>query len=179
MLTNLQRGNIQTQTASEVNQLNDIFQAAALGELFCCNLNHVTVNQVDKNGLTPILWAASYGQLDSVKLLQQKGGNIHYVNPQNQTNALILAAAKGHSSVVKHLLTLSETNINHADDDGNTALMYAVFGDFKNCVKDLLDYGADVTLVNSNLDTAYEIAIKRGFRDVQMVLEFHLQRLIQ
>ena len=150
-----------------------------MGELFCCELNSATVNEVDKNGLTPVLWAASYGQLDSLKLLIQKGANVHYVNPENQSSALILAAAKGHSSVVKHLLTLSETNINHVDEDGNSALMFAVYGDFKNCVKDLLDYGADITLVNSNLDTAYQIAIKRGLKEVQSVFEFHLQRLIQ
>lgn len=41
--------------------------------------------------------------------------------------------------------------------------MYAVYGDYKNCVQELLNNNADITAENSNLDTAYSIAVKRNF----------------
>ena len=44
--------------------------------------------------------------------------------------------------------------------DGNSALMFAAYGGHKAVVKELLEHGADVTLVNCNLDTAYDIATK-------------------
>ena len=38
--------------------------------------------------------------------------------------------------------------------------MFAAYGGHKAVVKELLEHGADVTLVNCNLDTAYDIATK-------------------
>lgn len=38
--------------------------------------------------------------------------------------------------------------------------MYAAYGGHKVCVKELLNHGADVTLENSNCETAYDIATK-------------------
>ena len=46
--------------------------------------------------------------------------------------------------------------------DGNTALMYAIYGDHKNCVQELLNHNADITIENSNLDTAYSIAVEQN-----------------
>lgn len=41
--------------------------------------------------------------------------------------------------------------------------MYAVYGDHKTCVQELLNNNADITAENSNLDTAYSISVKRNF----------------
>ena len=37
----------------------------------------VDVDEVDSNGFTPVMWAASYGQLPTVKLLIQHRANIN------------------------------------------------------------------------------------------------------
>ena len=45
--------------------------------------------------------------------------------------------------------------------DGNSALMFAAFGNHALCANELLKAGADVTLENSNLDTVFSISIKK------------------
>lgn len=40
--------------------------------------------------------------------------------------------------------------------------MYAIYGDHKNCVQELLNHNADITIENSNLDTAYSIAVEQN-----------------
>ncbi|KAI2808497.1 hypothetical protein RDWZM_005766 [Blomia tropicalis] len=171
VLTNLQRGNIQTQTSSEP-PVRNIHQLAALGELFASNLDSTLVNIPDDNGLTPILWAAFNGQLVSLNLLHTHGADPHYKGPSGE-NALSMASANGHTHVVKALLGLG-VNVNATDEDGNTALMYAAYKDHKSCVQELLDHGADLTLENSNLDTAFDISVKRGCKEVQSVIEKHI-----
>lgn len=49
----------------------------------------------------------------------------------------------------------------YSSQDGNTALMYAVFNDHATCVQELLNAGADFTLQNEALESAYDIAIRR------------------
>lgn len=72
------------------------------------------MNKVDEKGLTPIFWAASYGQLASLKLLQAHGADVNYRGPFGET-ALLLASANGHSNVVKELL-LRGVNVNDVDE---------------------------------------------------------------
>lgn len=103
-MTNLQRGNIQTQTSNEP-VYRSVHQLAALGELFLCHLDDKIVNKIDEKGLTPLLWAASYGQLASIQTLQQHGANIHFRGPTGE-NALMLAASNGHLAVIKYLISL-------------------------------------------------------------------------
>ena len=45
--------------------------------------------------------------------------------------------------------------------DGNTALMYACYHNHALCVHELLKAGASLALQNSNMDTAFSIAINR------------------
>lgn len=72
------------------------------------------VNKVDEKGLTPIFWAASYGQLASLKLLQAHGADVNYKGPFGET-ALLLASANGHSNIVKELI-LRGVNVNDVDE---------------------------------------------------------------
>lgn len=43
--------------------------------------------------------------------------------------------------------------------------MFAAYGDHQSCVKELLANGADLSLENSNLDTAYDISVKRRCKE--------------
>ena len=36
------------------------------------------VDETDENGMTPLMWAASYGQVPTVRLLLQKRANIDF-----------------------------------------------------------------------------------------------------
>ena len=69
---------------------------------------------MDDNGLTPLLWAASYGQLPTVKLLISKGADPHTSGKQGETG-LLLAAASGHVHVIKELIGHG-VNVNQTDE---------------------------------------------------------------
>ncbi|GBO04752.1 hypothetical protein AVEN_103998-1, partial [Araneus ventricosus] len=60
-------------------------------------------NQIDQDGLTPLMWASSYGQLATVQKLLSCGASISAIGDSGE-NALILASSAGHSAIVKELI---------------------------------------------------------------------------
>lgn len=104
VLTNLQRGNVKTQTARDFPD-RTIFELAAQGELQRQHLdNHNNINEVDSQGYTLLIWAAAYGQLSAVKALLARGEDINHRGNKGET-ALSFAAANGHVHVLRYLLT--------------------------------------------------------------------------
>ncbi|XP_054159516.1 ankyrin repeat family A protein 2-like [Oppia nitens] len=174
VLTNLQRGNIQTQTPTNWPE-RTIHELAAMGELFVQSLDGVVIDELDDQGFSPLLWAASYGQLTTVKLLISKGADINICGKHGET-ALLLSVANGHIHVLKELIN-NGVNINDTDEDGNSGLMFAAFGNHALCANELLKAGADITVENSFLDTAFTIAIKKKSKQVQLILEKHILQL--
>lgn len=173
ILTNLQRGNVQTQTALQLSD-RSVHQLAAQGELFPQFVEDKlkNVNEVDSNGYSPLVWAAAYGQLSTVKMLLSLGADPNVAGLNGET-ALLFAASNGHVHVVKELLS-QNVDVNYVDHDGNSALMYAANNNYALCVNELLKFGADITLQNCNLDTVYGISIAKGSKQVQIVLEKHI-----
>ncbi|GFU58164.1 ankyrin repeat family A protein 2 [Trichonephila clavipes] len=109
VLTNLQRGNVQTENTSELRE-RSTHELAGQGELFWGDMRFdenfdysFDPNQTDKHGFTPLMWAASYGQRATIKKLIELGAHINTVGNNGET-ALILAASAGHAFVVKQLL---------------------------------------------------------------------------
>lgn len=47
------------------------------------------------------------------------------------------------------------------NQDGNTALMHAVYNNHGTCVQELLSAGADFTIFNEALESAFDIAVKK------------------
>ncbi|KAL7636649.1 UNVERIFIED_CONTAM: hypothetical protein RMT77_013426 [Armadillidium vulgare] len=179
ILTNLQRGNIETTQTVQVMPDEFTFHSkAAMGEL---NVNDFTpdfyVDELDDNSLTPLMWAANYGQLPTVKLLIQKSANVNAEGEVGET-PLLLASSGGHHEVCRLLLN-SGANPNHIDHQGNTALMYAAHCDSAHCVSELIEFGADVSATNWENMSAYTIAVKKGSRKAQIVIEKHLLRLLE
>lgn len=46
------------------------------------------VNEVSKNGMTPLMYAARYNKVDILKLLIENGANVKVKNPKNSFTAL-------------------------------------------------------------------------------------------
>jgi ankyrin repeat protein len=58
--------------------------------------------------------------------------------------------------------------------------MFAAFSNHALCANELLKAGADITLQNSNLDTVFGIAVKRGSKQgLYLYLKHHLSLLLQ
>ncbi|VDN19898.1 unnamed protein product [Cylicostephanus goldi] len=78
----------------------------------------------DSLGRTPLMLAASQGQLEAVDLLVKNGAYIDCIDSDGRT-AFQLAAIHGHLPVVDVLLALGADEA-HKDNDGAVALHYAV-----------------------------------------------------
>ncbi|XP_066994966.1 ankyrin repeat family A protein 2 [Anabrus simplex] len=177
VLTNLQRGNIPTETLAPEQADVGLHHRAGQGEITEMDLQQEhDVDVVDSNGLSALMWASAYGQVPTVQLLLRHHAQVDREGCEGET-PLLLAAAGGHHDVVRILLTEGAA-VNHADEVGNTALMYAAYGDHPHCTNELLLRGADITMVNLNGDTAYGVAVRRGSKLAQSVIENYLLTLL-
>jgi ankyrin repeat protein len=135
----------------------------------------IDVNAADVTGRTPLMVAASNGNLAAVKLLLAKGANVNAVSGppgakvKNGTialgrfTALLMAAPYGPLDVVKTLIAAG-ADIDARDARGMTPLMLAVATDHGDVeiVKALLAKGADVHVRSDAGETAGDWAIKSG-----------------
>ncbi|XP_037563877.1 ankyrin repeat family A protein 2-like isoform X2 [Dermacentor silvarum] len=176
VLTNLQRGNVPTQTQA-VPLRRCIHQLSAQGEISPDQITPERLDLRDEAGLTPLLWASSHGQLSTVRHLVAKGAQVDAQGLKGET-ALMLAAGRGHSHIVRHLL-LHGASPNQADREGNTALMYAAVGNYAAAAQELLSSGADMSAQNSVCDTAYDLSVSMSAQQVQQVLDNYILKLLQ
>ena len=65
---------------------------------------NIDVNQTNKHGEGAIHVAAGLGQLDILKVLATKGGNLGLVDNRGDS-AIYWAARQGHTDVIQHLVS--------------------------------------------------------------------------
>jgi ankyrin repeat protein len=124
--------------------------------------------------------------LESKKyLIDAKVVNVNNVNELG-LNALILhimCGSKGkykNTSIYKKIiiyLIKGGININHQDNDGNTALHIAIkLRQNNEIIKLLLDNGADVNIKNKNGKTPLDIAMEKGDKDIINLLKMYAKK---
>eukprot|EP00934_Nitzschia_sp_Nitz4_P000144 Nitzschia sp. Nitz4//scaffold23_size168460//114408//117133//NITZ4_002234-RA/size168460-snap-gene-0.165-mRNA-1//-1//CDS//3329543680//144//frame0 len=91
------------------------------------------VDTASAEGVTPLIAAASEGQLESLKLLIAAKADVN-AKDTDGTTALMASSARGHLEVVKALLAAG-ASVNAQNSDGHTPLMFAYNG--KNQVETL------------------------------------------
>ena len=106
----------------------------------------LVLNNVDKQGMTALMWAARRGHEAVVRLLLELGAD-------KQERALIVAAESGHKAIVQLLLE-KIANINAKDLDGETSLMKAAKREHEALIQLLLKQGADATIRDRDGETA-------------------------
>lgn len=169
ILTNLQRGNVKQEDPVLLYQ-RTIYELAAQGEIY--NIEAHLIDAQDENHMTPLLWAAGYGQNLTCEYLLRSGANPNHRSHDGKT-ALILASSKGYLHVVKTLIR-NGANIDDKDSTLSTALMYAVYDDHSMVVQELIRNGANIGMVNVYSQTAYALALSRHSKSSQAVIETHL-----
>lgn len=103
---------------------------------------------------TPLHHAAANGHLHIVRFLVLKGANLTARNEVGQT-VLHIAAERGHEGVIEHALNHSDTGdtkafIDWVDDEGYTALHRAAAGGHEECVRVLVEAGAEIESSNKS-----------------------------
>ena len=119
--------------------------------------------------VTPLLNAASRGDLDVVRLLLEHGAAVDACN-HNRVTGLSLAARKNHAEVVRLLLTRG-AQVNRVSKRGDTALIVASAGGHVEAVEALLEAGADTSLTDAKGVTALEQACRKGHTAVMALLQ--------
>jgi len=106
--------------------------------------NGADINIQDKQGWTPLHWAARYGREATVELLLDKGADINIQDKQGWT-PLHWAAYNGHEAIVQ-LLLAKGADASLQNIDGWTPLHYAVLNGYVAIAQLLLAKGANVNL---------------------------------
>lgn len=177
LLTNLQRGNTQTEIPQLYGGSDITFHTlAGQGELTPDHIQPGTVDAPDEKGMTGLMWAAGYGQLGSARQLLKAGANKNYRGLNGET-PLHLAAAYGHHDLVKLLLSHGADS-NTCDEEGNTPLIYGAHGDHPHVCYELLSRGADVTIRNIHNISAYHAAVLNNSLTAKAVIENYLLQQI-
>ncbi len=119
-----------------------------------------------------IVYRASFGRADDIRLLVDKGAS---PNQPNADGVPIIAVAAVRSdpealNVIKTLIEL-HANINAADSKGQNALFYAARAGNVEVVNLLLAYKIDSLAFDANGDTVRTVATKAGHQDVVFALD--------
>jgi ankyrin repeat protein len=93
------------------------------------------------SSLGPLNQAARYGDIETVRLLVEKGEDVNAVT--NGLSPLLLASCSGHTGIVEYLLAKG-ADPNSPQDKENTALGCASFYGQREIAKALIDAGAKV-----------------------------------
>ena len=123
------------------------------------------VNCRDKDGLTPLIWAAIQGHEEVVRLLLERGGDLEAKNHNGDT-ALMWASLMGHKDVVDFMLDRGANADLCEPESGVTALMAASAKGHADVAQVLVERGAAVNARDRNGNTALTHASIKGYAEV-------------
>ena len=127
------------------------------------------VNQIGKDGKTPLIMASSLGKKNFVQFLLL---NEAIVNKRGADGSVALhhAAQSGATDIID-ILCKSGGFINFPDYEGYTPLMYAILGNKIDAVEKIINLGGDINFVNAKNETPLSIAKKKRFISIVSLLE--------
>jgi len=128
-------------------------------------LHHgANVNGRDRDGRSPLWYAANDGFLDVVTIMTGMASEINAIDNQGQT-ALARAAFNGHDDVVRFLLGRG-VDVDATTSLGNTPLILAAGQGHGAIVNSLIQHGAEVDARNENGNTPLMLAVARGHAEI-------------
>ena len=120
--------------------------------------------------------AARYGELDDLKLmwehprLRELIDFKSLVEEETQTSPLMFACANGHLDCVEFLVETVQSDINHQNINGNTALHWSALNGHSPCVEFLISKGANVLIENTFQRTPFDEAMTRDKKECCEIL---------
>lgn len=166
--------------SSMIHEFFDAVQAgntARLEELME-NYPHLA-NTANSDGLTPLGYAAHFGQREAVRALLDHNADVNAVSrstisyiPSN--TALHAAIAGARNLEVIRLLLARHAKTDLLDSNGHTCLHTAAFHeDNREIIELLIEHGADVNARTKDGDSPLSLAIKQGNHLVAELLREH------
>jgi ankyrin repeat protein len=166
--------------APDSNGCSPLFYAVTLGHADCVQFllsNEAFVNQQDRRGRTAAHCGSTKGQLETIKILYNKGGNLWLRNVKGDF-PLHEAVRSGRKDLVVWLLNHSpEGLLDFGNKGGKTPLHVASLENNVELAKVLIDYGLNVNSVmrlkGGLLVTPLDICLQKGFRSCAKFLLLH------
>lgn len=122
---------------------------------------HITgVNNLDKDGLTPVMIAASVGQLDPLRNYIDAGADINLLTAEK--NTALMLSIKGGFYYTSVELIKAGSKLDHANKYGITPLLLAIVGGHSAIAVALLDGGANPDIAHPDGSTALIMAAQSG-----------------
>ncbi|KAI1935368.1 hypothetical protein LOZ66_005255 [Ophidiomyces ophidiicola] len=126
-------------------------------------------NVKDNDGWTPIYSAVCAENVEILKKLASRGGNIEISTPLNGWTPLHLAVWYRATDIVKELLLL-KAQLGPCDRDGDTPLHLAAMRNAANIVELLLNNRAKVDICNNSGSTPLHLAAEYGHKETVELL---------
>ncbi len=125
-------------------------------------------NMNDRNGLTAMHYASSYGHKNIIEILLDSGANIHAYDAKKAT-PLHSAASGGYSDITRLLLDRGAV-IDEKDEHGWTPFHKAARNGHVSVVRELLESGADINAQGPKGRTALHTAAFDNKEDIVSLL---------
>ena len=152
-----------------------VWEAAALGrdEAVQAALrgDPSAVNAFAADGHTPLGLASFFARPSTVRLLLERGADVHIAARNDMKVQPLHAAIAGRSTEVVSALLAHRPDVNARQQAGYTPLMGAAAANNDEMVNLLLARGADPTLVSEDGKTAVTVARDHGFEALAARLE--------
>ncbi|KAM6897466.1 pre-mRNA splicing regulator USH1G-like [Xenentodon cancila] len=137
------------------------------------------LNAQDEDGMTPTLWAAYHGNLETLRLIVSRGGDPDKCDIWGNT-PLHLAAANGHHNALSFLVAFG-ANVWCLDNDYHTPLDMAATKGHMDCVRYLDTIAAKQITLNPKLvsklkDRAFRAA-KHRIKECEKLQKKHHERM--
>lgn len=166
---------------SESSRIDELFEAARLGDAerlkAMLAADPGLAGAENRDGLTPLGFAAHYGQAAAVEALLAAGADVNEVSHSRvayiPSNTALHAAMAGERSMeVIRLLLDNGARTDIPDSSGQTCLHSAAYHmDSKELISLLIKRGADINKRDTNGETALDLARKQGHAEAAAALE--------
>lgn len=127
------------------------------------------MSDCNENGHTPLMEAASAGNVSVAKILVDSGASINTHSNEFKESALTLACYKGHLEMVRFLLEAGADQ-EHKTEEMHTALMEASMDGHVAVARLLLDSGAQVNMPADSFESPLTLAACGGHVELAMLL---------
>jgi hypothetical protein len=134
------------------------------------------INTRDAHGGTALVYAIMEQKDKATEILINAGADVNIENSWGQTpliyeTPIMYASSLFNKEIIKRLLKAG-ANINHQDNKGWTALIFASRYGQEQKVKDLLSFGADVNIKNNEGHTALSLAATNNIKRMLLDAEY-------
>ena len=128
------------------------------------------LNELSSHGFTPLGIASHFNKEDIVRILLTHKANPNIPSQNGYNQYPIHASLSSNNTLISKMLIEAGADVNVVQHGNITPLhLAAQFGNIDLIIA-LLEESADISIRNSNQETASDIALKKGFKDLAEIL---------